>query len=587
MNGGECSGGLGPRLAAGLLWLALALLTGPTVRADWAGFARFGAVAEVAVEERSVHVHLRLRDKALPELARLAGPDAAEVPPERLAGRLLVLRDGAGQRLSGRTAAPLAAAIPAVRAEGAAAPETYRETEFDFPLPERTEALTIEPPAGASDKDIGLVVLHRGVPAGDLAALDKPATLRLDWSDPWKSRFDDPALGRHHAEPRSFIYVEPYEVRHEILIRVRDLLPRLNVRPADPRRIEAQDQERLKEAIGRHLAAHNPMRIDGSASAPELDRVEFVRFDRQGVQVLRGGEPLDSTTALAGIILVYLTDQPARNIALSWESFGADENRRPVTVLYGIESFESYVTRRDPVFRWTSDEVFRVPGAAAAPSAPEPATPRVSRSLAMGLRYAGAAIAVAALAAAVRNRKTRRSGMAAEFALLLALAGCVGFYPEIARIPDAATEPAEPLPEDAARAELHALLHNVYRAFQIRGEEAAYDRLALSLDGDILEEIFLRQRQTLETSAQGLGGEGRVNRIEILDSRITRAAPRTLRIDARWVAHGSVSHWGHSHERSNEYQAHFVLSPGLEGRWKITGVEFLDAQRRNGTGSSL
>jgi hypothetical protein len=591
MKSRESFTGLGLRVAARLLLGVAALVAAGQVRADWAGFARFGAVAEVAVEERAVRVHLRLLDKALPGLARLVVPAEPDASPERIAARLLVLRDGAGRVLPGRLAAPRGAETsPAKAGQGAAAPEPYREAELVFSLPKRAEVLAIEPPAGVGEEDIGLIALHRGVPASDLVPLDKPSALRLDWSDPWQSRFDAAAMARYHAEPRSFIYVEPYEVRHEILIRVRDLLPRLDFRPVNSGRIESTERAALQQAIGAYLAGHNPLRIDGAPLPPELDRVEFVRFDRLGVRVLGEAEPLDSATALAGVILVYLTDRPARSIELAWESFGKDESRRPVTVQYGIESHESYATRRDPVFRWTSDEVFGVPEtdqSAAAPAEPESPVPRVPRALAMGLRYAGAAIAVAALAGTVRNRRTRHSGRVAEVCLLLALAGCVGFYPEIARVPDAVAGPLEPLPEEAARAELHALLHNVYRAFQIRGEEAAYDRLALSLDGDILEEVYLRQRQALRQRSQGLGGEGRVNRIEILDSRIAQGTSRTLRIDARWVAHGTVSHWGHSHERSNEYRANFVLSPSLEGRWKITGLEFLDTRRRAEAGSSL
>lgn len=577
-------------LARLLLWLTLCFATSPTW-ADWAGFAKFGAVAEVAVEERGIHLHLRILDKALPELARLAGLDGPDATPERLATRLITLRDERGGALAGRLIAPPKAGASSAKGSGSdPAKEAFREAEMDFPLPEHADSLAIEPPAGVDGKAIGLVALHRGVPACDLVALDRAATLRLNWSDPWRSHFDDPAFARQHAEPRSFIYVEPYEVRHEILIRVSDLLPQLNLHPADPGHIQGQDRERLKQAIGSYLTAHNPLRIDGATPAPELDRVEFVRFDRQGVRMVGEDEALDKSTALAGVILVYLTDHPARSIELEWQTFGGDEGRRPVSVQYGIESHESYVTRRNPVFQWTSDEVFGVAEEAPNPTpSAEPAnpTPRVPRDLAAGLRYVGVGIAIAALMGAMRARRIGRAGAAAELGLLLALAACVGFYPEIVRVPDASAEPLEPLADATARTELHALLHNVYRAFQIRGEEAAYDRLALSLDGDVLEEIYLRQRLALEQRSQGLAGEGRVNRIEILDSRVATGDARAMRIDARWVAHGTVSHWGHSHERSNEYRASFILRPSLEGRWKITGLEFLDARRRGAAGSSL
>lgn len=573
----------------GKLWLALAMCAATQAAwADWAGFARFGAVAEVAVQERAIHVNLRLLDKALPALARLAVPDQSASPPEQVAGRLLTLGVRAGQPLPGRLVSLRKVAADSPPAGSSANPPgPYYEAELEFTPPERAEELTLAPPAGSGGGDIGMIALHRGVPVSDLVPLDRAASLRLDWSDPWRSRFDDPAFARHHAEPRSFIYVEPYEVRHEIMLRVQDLLPRLDFHPAQPGHIAGTERNALKQALGSYLSGHNPLRIDGAAVPPQLDRVEFVRFDRRGVQVVPEGEALDGATALAGVILVYLTDQPARAIEMEWDSFGKADSRRPVAVQYGIESFESYVTRQYPLFQWSSDEVFQVAGDQP-PALAEPAhpTPRVPHGLDTALRYLGAAIALAALTQTLRRRGAQPPGAAAELGLLLALAGCVGFYPEIVRVPDASATTAEPLPEDAAKAELHALLHNVYRAFQIRGEEAAYDRLALSLDGDILDEIYLRQRRALQQRDRGLGGEGRVNRIEVLDSRIAQGGARDMRIAARWVAHGTVSHWGHSHERSNEYQANFVLSPGFDGRWKITSLEFLDARRRNRAGAN-
>lgn len=56
--------------------------------------------------------------------------------------------------------------------------------------------------------------------------LSTPARLVLDWEDPWYTAFDNPNLRRHHATSvSSFLYVAPREIRHETLMRVRDLEP--------------------------------------------------------------------------------------------------------------------------------------------------------------------------------------------------------------------------------------------------------------------------------------------------------------------------------------------------------------------------
>lgn len=46
----------------------------------------------------------------------------------------------------------------------------------------------------------------------------------LDWDDPWNSRFEGSNLTRHHRYAMmSYRYIEPYEVRHQLLVRVSDM----------------------------------------------------------------------------------------------------------------------------------------------------------------------------------------------------------------------------------------------------------------------------------------------------------------------------------------------------------------------------
>ena len=99
--------------------------------------------------------------------------------------------------------------------------------EVDYPFQERPDTLTISPPLDANGKvlvTIGFIVYHKAVPVIDFRYLTAGATLRLDWEDPWYSRFDNPNLKRYHKSAlMSFLYIEPREVRHEVLIRVVNL----------------------------------------------------------------------------------------------------------------------------------------------------------------------------------------------------------------------------------------------------------------------------------------------------------------------------------------------------------------------------
>jgi len=559
-------------MAALLCWV-LALVWMPA-GADWAGFSRYGEVAEIAVEAGEIRLNLRLAEKAVPEGAALDAAAAASTPPW-LAVRLPRLLGKDGKELPGRLQS-----LDKIAADKAnPAQEAHYEANLAYPVGGQMATLAILPPADAS-VSTGLVALHRGVPVSDLLPLQKPLTLALDWADPWRSRFDNPEFVRRHAEPRSYVYVEPYEVRHELLLRLKDFKPWLDLGLRDPRFIEDGEREPLKRALGAFLLGRNPLLIDGTPATPQLDRVEFVRFNRAGVLPVSEPGRLDADTVLVGVVLAYLTEAPARTVALRWDLFGGDAGARQISLMQGQETFDGYMSQKQPEFAWSQEESLepapaKEDPAPAAQSAETGAPPASRAVLPVGLLLVlGFVLFTVGL--------PRQQLVGAGLVLLLATADFAS-YSRPSAMPDGAG-----LDEAQAKALLQALLHNAYRAFQAHGEEQAYDRLAKSLGGDLLDDIYLQQRRAILGQAQGLGGEGIVDRIEVLESRVLPADPSsaTWQVDSRWMAHGTVSHWGHSHERHNLYQARLTLRPVDGGQWRIVGMEFTGGQRLEAGASS-
>jgi hypothetical protein len=561
------------------LCCVLALAT-TQARADWADFSRYGEEAEMAVEPEEIRLNLRLAEKALP--AGLVLPTQLPTsPPPWLAERLPQLLDNHGQALAGRL-------LFLNKTEASADKESFYETGISFASEKSPTELALKPPA-AAQAPVGLVVLHRGVPVSDLAQLNKILKLTLDWADPWRSRFDDPTLVRRHAEPRSYLYAEPYEVRHELLLRLNDLKPWLTLGLRDPRYIDDDEREAVKHQIGAFLAGRNPVQIDGTPAAPQLDRVQFLRFNRAGVVPVTEAGRLDAETVLVGVVLAYLTEAPARTIALNWDLFSADSVPRQLSLIRGKETFDGYMSLKQPEFAWSQEESLE-----SAPLAEEPPKPAPPQATQLDAPLAPPALLLAALIAAFAYAlfapssllKTRPAS--AAIGLLLILAAGFVFYPRHGALADGSEAHAEGLDEPQAKALLQALLHNAYRAFPLRDEEKAYDRLAKSLDGDLLDDIYLQQRSALLRLSSGLAGEGQVDRIDLLESRPHRVAtrPGDWEVDTRWMAHGSVSHWGHSHERHNLYQARLTLRPAKDGQWKIVGMEFIGGQRLDAGASS-
>ena len=66
---------------------------------------------------------------------------------------------------------------------------------------------------------------------------------------------------------------------------------------------------------------------------------------------------------------------------------------------------------------------------------------------------------------------------------------------------------------------LNTLVRNVYRSMDFREEEDVYDRLATSVHGDLLSEIYLQNRKSLVVEQAG-GAQARVEEVNIVDADI-------------------------------------------------------------------
>jgi hypothetical protein len=122
-------------------------------------------------------------------------------------------------------------------------------------------------------------------------------------------------------------------------------------------------------------------------------------------------------------------------------------------------------------------------------------------------------------------------------------------------------------------------LKNVYHAFYVRYDEDVYDKLALTVAGNLLEQVFLQQRRSFAVQSAG-GAQAKVNAVELLESAYQSeyATADSLVYEARWTATGAVSHWGHTHDRTNMYEALITISPAGD-MWKIIDLKILNEER--------
>lgn len=195
--------------------------------------------------------------------------------------------------------------------------------------------------------------------------------------------------------------------------------------------------------------------------------------------------------------------------------------------------------------------------------------------LSAALTVALLAFIVGSITRALRGRRPSRATLLRGGVLLVAAVILSPVAHVSVPIPFAG-QPA--LTEDETGEVLGALLRNIYSAFDFKAEDAVYDTLARSVSGDLLTQIYLETRRGLEIESQG-GAQARVEGVELIQIEAEPSGDQPG-FEARcvWNVTGSVGHWGHTHQRRNQYAAQFIVRI-IEGNWKITSMELLEETR--------
>jgi hypothetical protein len=461
----------------------------------------------------------------------------------------------------------------------------YAELFYPYDGP-RPAALTVMPPTddeGRPVVSIGFIAYHKAVPVIDFRYLGLEARLEFDWDDPWYTKFDNPNLKRHHKSAlMTFLYVEPFEVRHEALVRVRDMAQWMELGLRDPDWIELDELEPLKRRIGEFMLTRNPLHIDGRAGEPILDRTNFVKVSLRGIQILEVPERLETSTAIVGVILSYLTDGLPQQVAVDWELFTDQVRRVPAIATDPAGPLTTYLEPDDSVHTWTNFLKNYEP--------PSVEQVRLAETLApLDLPLGSVLVAGMLLPLPFWYRRRRHGGRSTGPVAGVAVACVVG---ALALVPYARV--AVPMPGVAAPALdtnqagklLEILLKNVYRAFDFRGEATVYDKLAQTVADELLAEVYLQSRRSLQVQRAG-GAQAKVREVEVLEATPVRASrtPLVYDIEARWTAEGRVGHWGHVHTRKNLYHANLRLED-RDGAWKVTGLDLLEEERVDATAQS-
>ncbi len=442
--------------------------------------------------------------------------------------------------------------------------------ELDYPFSTRPNELTIIPPLDEKQiarVKIGFIAYHRSVPVIDFRALGRAVTLRLDWADPWYSAFTDAKLARYYKDGfMSFLYVEPYEVRHEVLVRVKDLEQWLELDLRGVRFIEVDELDAVGQKVAGFMQARNMVTIDGELRTPAVSRAVFIETDLKGVQQLESPGRLDLDIATMGIILSYDVEGLPRHVTVDWDLFTDRIERVQTTATDIAGPMRSYVTPDDNVVVWENFlRIYKV----------GVVEPILVDDAGATVRIPAASIAillVLSLLVAYAFRRRQRSARQLVLASIgvVALAGLLYPWGGISIRNPLAGPPAPPA--TAAAEIMTKVVSNLYYALEPRHEAAVMNRLDLAVaEGDV-QQVYRESRRALEVKGQN-GGRAIIKKIENISVGELRPSKgdRGFSSSVGWNVQAIGGHWGHPHLLNLNFDA--IIDVAIEdGAWKVTGL---------------
>lgn len=359
----------------------------------------------------------------------------------------------------------------------------------------------------------------------------------------------------------SYLSVEPFEVRHEILVNAGAALDLIG--EVDPRMgsIPEGEQEGFKNQLLELFENSNPIKIDGIETEPVLTRIDFVTLSPTGVFIRE--EPVRESLeeGILGITLVYETETLAKNIAIDWQLFAETMEFIEATTVDPFGGTTLVLTPEENILNWQAS--------LSGYTVPKVENVAIEKAKLPVLFVLLILIAIVLL---MRSREQYKT-------LVLVLIGVSLLSYPFVRFPlnIPLINQWKPSEERSAKI-INGLLTNVYRSFDYRNEEAVYDRLAISVMGDQLTQTYIEQRKGLEIENRG-GASAKVDDVDVLKvHNVTSGEGNDFGIETTWTINGSVSHFGHMHYRQNRYRAIIWITPE-DGNWKIQQIDMIDEER--------
>jgi len=392
--------------------------------------------------------------------------------------------------------------------------------------------------------------------------------------------------------------VEPQEFVIEVAMNLTFLDWMLDAPREDPERVDTRELAALGPRFQSYFSQQMPVRVDGIVVPPVVRTLQVNNPDESLLPLF----PLSGWKGLRKVFfnLAYPLKAPPDEISLAWPAYPPDvlsvlPQKPPLEIAaeWTADGLRSQVlfTRAEPGFTWRrpsgelSARLERVP-------LPPVAQPWIPVWMTMALMvfvvgfFAGFAVVL------MLGRRFMLSAQRAALLVgLLCAAVVILVRPSRPAILALGSRATTGLDEREACEIFEKLQANLYRAFDYEAESTVYDALAQSVDGALLEETYLSVRRALVLEEEG-GAMSRVVAVRPVRTRLISQGEiedgatrvRAFSVEATWQVDGRVTHWGHMHDRTNEYDGRFTVAATKEG-WRVHDAEVTRQERVDGTQS--
>jgi len=372
------------------------------------------------------------------------------------------------------------------------------------------------------------------------------------------------------SQARAYLYIDPYEARIEWLMRLDEMMLLLGEPSAAV--LSPQALALIKDKVRTRISDWPRVKLEGEVTVPNLAGLSVVKGAPGRTEPIAPDADVTVSESMIGVMWDIPLQKIPMRVELEWKGFDERIKELPVTVTAGTWSANIRLERAYPKYIWENEGRVSM-------RQPLAEVPPLPASLKIPLPLGSLIIVVVGFFLVRAFKQEGRPAPGRQFmnwAIIVAGAALL-WRIGVLEVPVPFTK-RKIVSQREAEDILHSLLRNTYRAFDQREEGMIYDVLARSIQGELLQKIYLQTAQALSLDA--LDG----TRVKVTDLSVTvdkvqgLSARQGFLAEGQWTALGTVGHWGHAHQRVNRYRAKLTVEP-VDGAWKLSAVEIIEEKR--------